>query len=258
MQVNVLLEGSRWKAELDKYKAALTTSSRSDPVPDQDRPQPDTDVPHGFDPQDERQWQKESLRRSRTEAEATFRAASNSTSLPSTPRGGGSARKSPRSKDPADDTGQETFWSETRNMPRELSQSPAVTRLPALAPHTLHNPTSAASFALDLGSVANRDAYARGRTEGADSSARSGNSEAFSDMSGARAQVLAAGVHMQHKRVCSRTRAAHVPQFALAQMPQVSEHCHTRFMESRWRRGGGERRTTHTANPTKCDTDMSA
>jgi hypothetical protein len=201
MQVNVLLEGSRWKAELDKYKEALHISTRSaDPAPDPERPHQDLGFPRGFDPQDERQWQKESLRRSRSEAEATFRASSNSTSLASTPRGGGSAKKSPRPKNPADDTAHETFWSETRNMPRELSQSPAVTRLPALAPHTLQNPTSAASFALDLGSVA----HARGRAEGADgsarsgnkmadASARSGNSEAFSDISGARAQVWAAG-----------------------------------------------------------------
>ena len=84
MQVNVLIEGSRWKAELDKYKEALLqTSTRSAEEPAAVEPQQDPTVSRTFDlpryAQEEWQWQKESLRRSRTEAEAAaYRASSNS------------------------------------------------------------------------------------------------------------------------------------------------------------------------------------
>lgn len=113
-----------------------------------------------------------------------------SESRTSTPRG--SAKKSPRAKD-----GQETFWSETRAQELTMSQSPSVTRLPALAPHSLYNTTSAASFALDLGSIANRAAPQNGRAEQdaktADSSARSAGSHVsrVSDPSCRVAQVSA-------------------------------------------------------------------
>ena len=93
MQMNVLIEGSKWKADLDKYKELLQNSSIASSHTQDPRlsSRPVSRQSMELRDEDERLWHQESLRRSREEAKAIYRAASAEHSLPAsrphTPRG---------------------------------------------------------------------------------------------------------------------------------------------------------------------------